>query len=104
MNRVVFSPKQLSQTVDREFDFSSLLAEGETLSYATIDVETHAGTDSNPEAILSGGVELDSPRVRQALAGGTLGAVYTLTCVIGTCNGQVLSLAAYLAVVKDADE
>ena len=104
MNRVVFEPKPLSEDVERIFDFTSLLAEGETIAAASVENKLWSGTDSAPENMLDGGVELDGPRVKQKFTGGTLGAVYSPLCAIGTCNGQVLSLAAYLAVVQGARE
>jgi hypothetical protein len=104
-NRVTFAAKPLSETVERIFDFTSLLEEGDTLAAATVDVEVFSGTDADPEAMIEGlDVELDGFRVQQRYAGGVLGAVYTTTCVVGTCDGQVISLAAYLAVVEDAEE
>ena len=104
MNRVVFQAKPLTEDVIRVFDFTSLLAEGETLAAAVVDVDTFSGVDSSPDAILSGNATVDGPRVSQEFTGGTLGATYTVTCIAGTCNDQQHSLGAYLAVVRGATE
>jgi hypothetical protein len=104
VNRVVFQQKPINQDVVRTFDFTSLFTEGEVLAAAVVDVSVFSGTDASPLDMLDGTVELDGLRVSQRFTGGTLGAVYTVTCLVGTCNEQVLSLAAYLAVGKEADE
>ena len=104
MNRVVFAGKPTSEDVVRTFDFTSLLAEGESLAAASLEVSVFSGTDSSPEDILSGVATVSSPRVEQEFTGGVLGTVYSVLCVAGTCNDQVYSLAAYLAVVEGADE
>lgn len=104
MNRVVFPVKPLADDVVRVFDFTSLLTEGEELAAATVDVSVYAGTDATPSALLNGSAVIDGPRVEQAFTGGTLGTVYTVTCLAGSCDGQLQSLAAYLAVVEQAEE
>lgn len=101
-NRVVFEMKPPAEEVERVFDFTSLLAEGETLAAATVEIEVFAGTDADPEAMLAGEPTVDGPRVIQVYREGTLGVVYTTTCYAGTCNGQLHSLAAYLGVLRGA--
>lgn len=104
-NRVVFAGKPSNQDVVRTFDFTSLLTEGEELASAVVEVDVFSGTDADPEAMIENDLpEIDGLRVNQKFSDGTFGVVYTATCFIGTCNGQVLSLAAYLAVTREADD
>lgn len=104
MNRVVFLAKPQTQDVERIFDFTSLLQEGEELSAAVVDVDIWSGTDASPDNILDGSATVDGPRVLQKFTGGTLGATYTVTCFAGTCNDQMFSLAAYLSISNEAVE
>lgn len=104
MNRVVFIPKPVTEDVVRTFDFTSLLEEGESIASAQVEVDVFSGTDAAPENLLDGDPEFDAVRVEQKFTGGTLGVVYTATCLIGTCNGQVFSLAAYLSLQEAADD
>jgi hypothetical protein len=90
--------------VERIFDFTSLLQEGETLASAVVSASVFSGTDTTPENLLDGDPEVDGVRVEQKITGGELGTVYTLLCQAGTCNGQVHSLAAYLALQEAADD
>lgn len=104
MNRVVFPQKQLTAEEEYCFDFISLLQEGETLSAAVVDVDVFSGADADPDAILTDEPRLDGTRVWQEIGGGTLGVVYTVLCLATTCNGQIISLAAFLSIVKDATQ
>lgn len=102
-NRVVLEVKPLTEDVERIFDFTSLLQEGETISSAAFEVDVFSGSDADPEAILSGSPRVESPRVFQKFTDGELGTTYTVTCMAGTCNSQVLSLAGYLSVLRVPD-
>jgi len=101
-NRVIFAAKPLTEDVERTFDFTSILEEGEELAAATVEVSVFSGTDASPSAILAGDPVVDSPRVTQAFQAGVLGTTYTVLCFAGTCNDQLHSLAAYLSVLKGA--
>lgn len=101
-NRVIFAAKPPTEDVERTFDFTSLLAEGEELAAAEISVSVFSGADSSPADLLSGSPVIDSPRVTQAFQGGSVGATYTVLCLAGTCNDQLHSLAAYLSILRGA--
>lgn len=103
-NRVVFAPKPLTEKVERVFDFTSLLGEGEELAAAAVEVDVFSGTDAAPEDMLDGDPIVESPRVTQVFQDGIEGTVYTVRCIAGTCNGQAYSLAAYLDVRRMARE
>jgi hypothetical protein len=104
VNRIVFLPKPVQDDVIRTFDFTSLLDEGESLAAAQVKVQVFSGSDANPSGLLSGQPTIDGPRVEQKFTAGQLGTVYTATCLAGTCNGQVFSLAAYLSLQEAADD
>jgi hypothetical protein len=102
MTRVVFEPKPVDETVERIFDFTSRLSEGESLASAVVTVSVFSGVDADPAAILSGSPRFDGLRVIQDFIAGEEGTTYTVKCQAGTCNGQVASLAAYLAIAESA--
>lgn len=103
-NRVVFAAKPLTERVERIFDFTSILEEGEELGSAVVTASVFSGTDADAADIVVGTPTIDGPRVIQDFQDGVEGVVYTVLCQAGTCNGQLHSLAAYLAIVKGADE
>lgn len=101
MNRTLIGPKKQGETVfcpPQGFDFTPLLAAGETISSASFFVGVYTGVDSNPSAMLSGSPIVNGPVVLQLFAGGQLGTVYTIHCSIVTSLGQMATLIGYLYV------
>ena len=104
MNRVVIPAKAANAKQDVIFDFISILAEGETLAAAVVSASVFSGTDASPESLLNGSASIDGTRVTQNIQGGQTGVIYTLLCIVGTCNSQHISLAGYLSILPDTDE
>lgn len=102
-NRVTFQPKPAAQDVVRTFDFTSWLEEGETLAGASVEISVYSGAETFPTLQVDlEDLNVDGAIVEAPFSGGELGTVYTVTCFAGTCNGQLFSLAAYLAVSNEA--
>lgn len=103
MNRVILDPKEQGETVFRPvqgFDFTPVLAAGETISTATIFSWVYTGVDSNPISIISGSPIVSGSVVKQLFTGGQIGTIYGVNCQVVTSLGQTISLPAYLAVVR----
>lgn len=95
-----FSDKNAAETEVFTFDFSSLLADGETISGTpTVAATVASGTDPNASAIVSGAAQVSGAEVTQLITAGVSGVTYTLTCTANTSLGQVLVLAGDVAVV-----
>ncbi len=99
--RITLDAKQVSETVNEVFDFTSQIAVGETLSTAVVTATTYSGTDASPSAIVSGSASISGAQVTQAITAGTLGVVYLLTCTVTTSLSQTLTLNAFLPVIPD---
>ena len=100
-SRITLAGKYLGETITEKFDFTSLLAAGETISTQTVTASVYSGTDASPSAIVSGSASASGAIVSQKITAGTLGVVYELLCTITTSAGQTLLLSAYLPVVPD---
>ena len=100
--RVVFPTKLQGETVTMQFDFTSRLASGETISTQSVAAATWIGTDASPSSILSGSASASGAVVSQKVTAGTLGVTYTLTCTITTSAGQTLQLVGFLTVSSTA--
>lgn len=92
-------PIGVSQKVT--FDFTSLLAVGETISTQAVVSTVYSGTDATPSSLVSGSATASGAVVTQLLAttGRTAGATYSLICTITTSASQTLQLAAYQTLV-----
>lgn len=101
MTRVELAPKLLGETADYQFDFSSRLAVGETISSATVTATVYSGTDASPSSIINGADSTSGAIVTQSITGGVLGVLYELICAATTSTGQVLQLVGILAIVQD---
>lgn len=103
-SREIFDIKPPTDTKFFYFDFTSVLAVGETISTQVCSATVWSGTDANPSAIISGSASANGAIVSQLVTAGTLGVVYTLLCTITTSLGQTLTQAGYLAIVKEATQ
>lgn len=99
--RVELPSKALLAVQTYKFDFTSLLAVGETISTQVCTATVYSGTDASPSSIISGAASSSGAVVSQLITGGTLGVLYELRCVITTSAGQTLVLAGYLAIIPD---
>lgn len=98
MNRVELPNKLSGEVKNYTFDFTSLLASGETISTQAVTAAVYSGTDATPSAIISGAASASGSVVTQKITGGTTGVIYELTCTITTSAGQTLILTGLTAV------
>lgn len=98
-SRVDLAPKLAGETATYQFDFSSWLAVGETISTQSVAASVYSGTDASPSSIISGSASASGAVVSQKITAGTVGVIYQLLCTITTSAGQTLQLAGYLAVI-----
>ncbi len=85
-----------------EFDFSTFLAVGETVSGATCTAIVFAGTDSTPSTILNGSPVIVGTVATQVITSNanSEGVIYEVTCVVTTSLSHVFSRAAKIAFVS----
>ena len=101
MTRVELPPKLFGASQNYTFDFSSLLASGETISTQTVVATVYSGTDASPSSIVSGSASASGAIVTQKITAGTVGVLYELMCTITTSASQTLQLCGILAVIPD---
>lgn len=101
MLRVELPNKLAGETKTVPFDFTSLLASGETISTKSCAATVYSGTDASPSAIISGSASSSGAVVSQLITAGVVGVIYSLVCTITTSAGQTLQLAGFLAVLPD---
>lgn len=93
--------KYAAETKLYAFDFSSLLAVGETLSTASVAASVYSGTDASPSSLISGSASIASAIVSQKITAGTAGVIYELACTVTTSAGQTLVLPGYMVVLPE---
>lgn len=99
LNQAYFNPKLQGETATYQFDFSSRLNTGVTISTQSVAASVYSGTDASPSSIISGSATASGSIVSQKITAGTVGVVYQLLCTITTSDGQTLQMAGFLAVV-----
>lgn len=105
MSRIVIPPilKNVKQNIP--FDFSSLLAIGETISTQVVTATVYSGTDAAPSNIISGSATASSGIVTQLIdttsTNGVAGVTYELLAAVTTSAGQTLHLSGYLTITLD---
>lgn len=80
------------------FNYSPILATGETISTATCVVQVKDGSDSNPSAIMVGVPAISGAVVVQRITGGLSGVTYRLEMTVTTSLTNVYTLVGDLAV------
>lgn len=101
-NRVTLPSKKLGESVIIPFDFTSKLAQGETISTCSCKVYVYTGTDTNPNAMLAtASASFSGSVVNQLVTAGVVGTIYELLATVTTSLNQTLELSGYLAVVPD---
>ena len=88
----LFSPKRSDEAEFFTFDFSPLLADGETLLTAVWTIEDPSMTPEDP-AIGTG-------TTTQLIQGGVAGKTYSITCMVTTSLAQTLVLIGRLPVTS----
>lgn len=99
MTRADLEPKLQGETKVYQFDFTSQLAEGETVSTQVVEAAVYSGIDASPSSIISGVASASGALVSQEITAGVEGVIYEVTCTITTSDGQTLQQAGYLAIV-----
>ena len=94
-----FSYKLTTENEQFTFDFSNVLAIGETISSATMVVEVKEGTDPNASAILLGVPTVNGMLVAQRIYGGLDQVTYRLELTINTTLTNVYTAVADLPVL-----
>ena len=92
-----FTDKDPDETIRLGVDFANLLADGETISTATVSIRTAYGVDTGTD-MLSASETIDGSVIRQLITGGTSGMSYRISFGITTSTGQVLVEGADLRV------
>lgn len=103
-SRVEIAPILKNVIRTQTFDFTSDLAVSETISTQVVTATTYSGTDASPSSLVSGSASKSGAIVSQlidASAGGVLGVIYELKCVVTTSAGQTLEQVGYLAIPGD---
>jgi hypothetical protein len=98
-----FSYKFTAEIKPLSFDFSQVLASGETLSTATCTVLVIDGTDSNPSNILSGGATIIGTKVYQQVQNGVAGVTYRLVATVTTSASNTLVALGDLPVYSTTE-
>jgi hypothetical protein len=91
--------KAVGITYTEFWDFISLMAIGETVSTATLQISLVSGTVDDSASILNGPAVPDGQRVLQSLKGGTAGQTYEIRCKVQSNLANSYTLASFLAVV-----
>ena len=93
-----FSYKLTTENELFTFDYSPIIASGETISTATCNVEVKDGSDSNPSAILVGSPAISGSQVVQRIYGGVSGTTYRLEMTITTSLTNTYTLVGDVSV------
>ena len=84
----------------RDFDFTSDLAAGETISTKAVTAAVYSGADDAPEDTVSGAATSSGAIVTQKLiAPSSAGNIYEYVCQITTSLGQTLMKIGLMAVI-----
>lgn len=97
-----FSYKITSESELFGFDYSQVLASGETISSAVASVLVMNGIDLNPSAILVGAPSISGNKVSQRISGGNDGVTYRIEMVATTSLGNVYACVGDLPVYSVA--
>ena len=101
---VNFKPKRVGETcyLSAPFDFTSAVANSETVSSAVCTASVYSGTDASPSSVIfSTSTVQNSYQVLQKVTGGVSGVIYKILCTATTSLGSILEQAGYLAVIPD---
>lgn len=100
--RVIIPPKASTAQLFIPFNFVSELSAADQLDSATVTATVWSGTDSNPSAIISGGVvfSFNNKIASQKIIGGVAGVIYLLTCTaVSLTSGQTFVQTGLLAIL-----
>lgn len=101
MSRVIFDAKRVGETRPYVFDYTSVLAVGETLTMATVTAAVYSGTDPTISPFLNGAPAVVTPKVTQSITAGLVGVTYKLDCAATTSLGNVFVITAFLTIIPN---
>ena len=99
MSSIISSGKFSGETLNPPFNFLAQLTSGETISTQAVTATVYSGTDTTPQAVLSGAATVSGAVVTQRITGGTEGVIYKLLCTVTTSLSRTLQQATYFAIV-----
>lgn len=94
-----FSYKITTENEQFTFDFSPIMASGETILTATCTVLVKEGTDPNPNDMIIGSPTISGQLVAQRLYGGLDGVIYRIQITITTSLTNTYTIVADLPVL-----
>lgn len=97
----MFDPKTVQEEDSFGFDFTDLLAAGETISTAVVTIDVIHGTDPDPSAMIAGSPSVSGNVVSVKLIGGIADVIYCVHCLATTSNGLKKELKSDLRVVAE---
>lgn len=97
---VVLPPKSPLATIASQWDFSSLLTQGQSISGVITTATVWTGADTNPAGIFGSGT-ISGLIYILPLTGGVTGTIYKITATATASDGQHVTLIGYLAIVAD---
>jgi hypothetical protein len=95
-----FSPKDPAEVIFYGIDFSSMLADAETISSATPSIRALLKDDAGTAAMLSGSASIVGKVVTQKEQGGLAGNTYRHGIAVVTSAGQTFVEAGDIAVAE----
>jgi hypothetical protein len=95
---ITLSPKDPSEIISLSFDFSALLAVGETLSAPSLNLSVLHGVDADVGSMLTGVSIIAGGIVSHLVRVGVDTTDYLATCLAATSQGQTLKLSGILPV------
>ena len=93
---ITLSPKDSEEVISLTFDYTGLLASGETVASASVRMAVRTGADPDVGTMLAGGAVIDGHVVSHLVRNGVHGVDYLAACLATTSHGQVLKIAGIL--------
>ena len=94
-----FSYKVTTENEQFTFDFSPIMASGETISSADCVVQVKEGSDPSPSSIMVGSPVVSGQTAAQRISGGLDGVIYRLEMTATTSLTNVYTIVADLPVL-----
>lgn len=101
MKTIFFDPIHIQEVLSYSVSFVDMLAQGDTLASAEVNVSLFSGVDSNPAAMLFSGPTVDASGkvVNFNLQGGTKGSIYVIVVFgVGASTNQYIK-EGYIATI-----
>lgn len=93
-----FTYKLTTESELFSFNYSPVLAVGETILTAECTIQVKDGSDPNPSAIMVGSPAISGPVVVQRISGGLSGVIYRLEMTVTTSLTNTYTLVGDLSV------